>query len=75
MESPDLSQRPTKTVTVKVPVRTRTRRGKSRVRYVLKSYTQPIFMSETSKYVSQYHWINDFFVARGTSGFKRLNED
>lgn len=75
MESPDLSRRPTKTVTVKVPVRTRTRRGKSRVTYVLKSYTQPIFMSETSKYVSQYHWINDFFVARGTGGFKRLNED
>ena len=75
MESPDLSRRPTKTVTVKVPVRTRTRRGKSRVTYVLKSYTQPIFMSETSKYVSQYHWINDFFVARGTDGFKRMNED
>ena len=75
MESPDLSRRPTKTVTVKVPVRTRTRRGRSRVTYVLKSYTQPIFMSETSKYVSQYHWINDFFVARGTSGFKPLKED
>jgi hypothetical protein len=75
MESPDLSRRPTKTVTVKVPVRTRTRRGRSRITYVLKSYTQPIFMSETSKYVSQYHWINDFFVARSTSGFKPLKED
>ncbi|HJQ69339.1 MAG TPA: transglycosylase SLT domain-containing protein [Blastocatellia bacterium] len=75
MESPDLSRRPTKTVTVKVPVRSRTRRGKSRVKYVLKSYTQPIFMSETSKYVSQYHWINDFFVARGAGGFKSLKED
>lgn len=75
MESPDLSRRPTKTVTVKVPVRTRTRRGRSRITYVLKSYSQPIFMSETSKYVSQYHWINDFFVARGASGFKPLKED
>lgn len=75
MESPDLSRRPTKTVTVKVPVRTRTRKGRSRVTYVLKSYTQPIFMSETSKYVSQYHWINDFFVAKGIDGFKPLKEE
>jgi hypothetical protein len=35
---------------------------------VLKSYTQPVFRSETSKYVRQYHWINDYFVARVEEG-------
>jgi hypothetical protein len=31
---------------------------------VTKSYTQAIFKNETSKYVSQYHWINDYLMAR-----------
>lgn len=74
MEAPDLSRRPTKTVTEKVAVRTRTRKGRSRTTYVLKSYTQPIFRSETSKYVSQYHWINEFFLARKAKSFTPLEQ-
>jgi hypothetical protein len=60
MEDPDSNPRPTMTVTRRVPVRVRTRRGRTQTRYVVKSYTQPIFRSETSKYVSQYHWISDY---------------
>jgi hypothetical protein len=63
MEDPDSNQKPTMTVTQRVPVRVRTK-GRVRTRYVLKSYTHPIFKNETSKYVSQYHWINDFFTER-----------
>jgi hypothetical protein len=33
-------------------------------RYVVKKYTQAIFKNETSKYVSQYHWINDYLAER-----------
>jgi hypothetical protein len=68
MESPESESKPSITVTRKVPVRVRTGRGKVRTRYVLKSYTQPVFRAETSKYVRQYHWINDYFVARGEGG-------
>jgi len=52
------------TITKKVPVRVRSRNGKMTKRYVVKKYTQPIFRSETSKYVSQYHWINDYLEER-----------
>lgn len=75
MEEPEAGRRPTKTVTQKVPVKVKTRRGRTRTKYVLKSYSQPIFMSETSKYVRQYHWINDYFVARDVEGFKEMKED
>jgi hypothetical protein len=68
MEGPDVNRRPTMTVTKKVPVRVRTRNGKTRKRYVAKTYTQPIFKNETSKYVSQYHWINDYLVDRSKAG-------
>lgn len=64
MEDPDVSRGPRKVVTEKVPVRVKTKRGRRVTKYVLKSYSQPIFKSETSKYVSQYHWIDDFLVAR-----------
>jgi hypothetical protein len=64
MEEPDQSRRPTMTVTKKVPVRVRSRSGKMRTVYVVKKYTQPIFRSETSKYISQYHWINDYLNER-----------
>jgi hypothetical protein len=70
MDDPDPANKPTRTVTQKVAVRKRTKRGRVRTAYVLKSYTQPIFKSETSKYVSQYHWINDFFEARNDEGNK-----
>jgi len=66
MEEPDSSRAPTKTVTERVRVRVRTRRGRTQAKYVLKRYTVPIFRSQTSKYVNQYHWINDFLLARST---------
>lgn len=64
MENPDDNPRPTITVARKVPVRVRTRRGRTQTRYVVKRYTQPIFRNETSKYISQYHWINDYIESR-----------
>jgi hypothetical protein len=67
MDEPGDKGKPTITVTRRVPVRVRTGRGRTRTKYVLKSYTQPIFRSETSKYVRQYHWISDYFVAREQS--------
>jgi hypothetical protein len=63
MESPDSNSKPTMTVVQRVPVSVRTR-GRVRRKFVLKRYTQPIFRNETSKYVSQYHWINDFLNER-----------
>ena len=63
MESPDPNSKPTMTVTRRVPVKVR-KRGRIRTVYVVKRYTQPIFRNETSKYVSQYHWINNFFNDR-----------
>lgn len=68
MEGPDPTRRPTMTVKRKVPVRVRTRSGKRRTRYIVKTYTQPIFRSETSKYISQYHWINDYLSERAKAG-------
>lgn len=65
MESPDSNNRPTMTVTQRVPVRVKSR-GRVRRKYVVRSYTRSIFRNETSKYVSQYHWINDFFTERLT---------
>lgn len=64
MEEPDPSRRPTMTITKKVPVRVRSRSGRITKRYVVKKYSQPIFRNETSKYVSQYHWINDYLAER-----------
>jgi len=64
MEDPDQNHRPTMTVSRKVAVRVRSRKGRVTKRYVTKSYTQAIFKNETSKYVSQYHWINDFLAER-----------
>ena len=64
MEDPDSNSRPTMTVSRKVRVRVRSRSGRVARRYVTKKYTQPIFKNETSKYVSQYHWINDFLAER-----------
>ena len=64
MEEPDQSRRPTMTVSKRVAVRVRSRSGRVTKRYVTKKYTQPIFKNETSKYVSQYHWINDYLSAR-----------
>jgi hypothetical protein len=69
MDEPEGDRRPTMTVTRRVPVRVRKKAGKrSRTQtvYVTRSYTQPIFRSETSKYVRQYHWIEDFFKSRKT---------
>jgi hypothetical protein len=67
MEDPDQSRRPTMTVSKKVAVKRRTRSGKTTKRYVVKHYSQPIFKNETSKYVSQYHWINDYLAQRAKS--------
>lgn len=64
MDDPDSNTRPTMTVSRKVAVRVRSRRGRVSRRYVVKKYTQPIFKNETSKYVSQYHWISDFLAER-----------
>lgn len=64
MEAPDQNRRPTMTVSRTVAVKVRSRRGRVTKRYVTKSYTQAIFKNETSKYVSQYHWINDFLAER-----------
>lgn len=72
MEAPTADRRPTKTVTERVAVKTKTRRGRVKTSYVMKSYTSPIFMSETSKYVRQYHWINNVFVARKVEGFEKM---
>jgi hypothetical protein len=64
LEEPDLDHLPRRTVTRSVPVRVRTRRGRIHTKYVLRSYTQPIFKFETSKYVQQYHWIRNYLLAR-----------
>jgi hypothetical protein len=64
MEDPDSNPKPTITVSKKVPIRVRTKRGRVQKRYVVKRYTRPIFRDETSKYVSQYHWIRDYVSSR-----------
>ncbi|MFL6214266.1 MAG: hypothetical protein ACJ74J_10295 [Blastocatellia bacterium] len=60
MANPDLSRRPVVTVRRRVAVRSSSRRGRVRRKFVVKTYVVPIFRSETSKYVSQYHWIKDY---------------
>jgi hypothetical protein len=74
MDEPDANRKPTKTVSERVAIKVRTRRGRTATKYVLKSYTQPIFRSETSKYVSQYHWINDYFVGENMDSSKPMEE-
>jgi hypothetical protein len=74
MDEPDANRKPTKTVSERVAVKVRTRRGRTTTKFILKSYTQPIFKSETSKYVSQYHWINDFFVGQNAGSSKPTEE-
>lgn len=67
MDEPEADRRPTMTVTRRVPVKVRRKVGKrwrTQTVYVTRSYSQPIFRAETSKYVRQYHWIEDFFQAR-----------
>jgi hypothetical protein len=64
MEDPDQNARPTMTVSRRVAVSVRTRSGRRAKRYVVKSYTHAIFKNETSKYISQYHWISDFLAQR-----------
>lgn len=68
MEDPDSNSRPTMTVSKKVAVRVRSRKGRVARRYIVKKYTQLIFKNETSKYVSQYHWISDFLAERSKRG-------
>jgi len=60
MDDPDSNPKPTVTVSRKVAVRVRTNGGRTQKRYITKRYSQPIFRNETSKYVSQYHWISDY---------------
>ena len=67
MDAPESNSRPTMTVTRRVPVRVRSR-GRIRTTFVVRRYSQPIFRSETNKYVRQYHWINNFFVKKGVKG-------
>jgi hypothetical protein len=71
MEEPDGNNQPTKTITRKVPVSVKTRRG-HKTTYVLKSYSEPILKAQTNKYVRQYHWINNYFAARETDGFRKM---
>lgn len=60
MANPDLSRRPAVTVRKRIALRGRSRRGRVQKRYVVKTYVVPIFKNETSKYVSQYHWIKSY---------------
>lgn len=73
MEEPDLNRKPTKVITERVAIKRRTRRGRLKTVYVSKSYSVPIFRNETSKYVSQYHWISDYFESRN-KGNNNLEE-
>ena len=64
MANPDLNRRPAVTVKKRVAVRASSRRGRLRKRYIVKTYVVPIFKNETSKYVSQYHWIKSYLDER-----------
>lgn len=75
MDEPDGKPKPTKTVSERIAVKVRTRRGRTATKYILKSYTQPIFRSETSKYVSQYHWINNYFAEQNNDRSKPIEEE
>ena len=61
MDAPDGGARPTIRVSERIPIRKRVRKGKYRTVYVVKTYTRNLFKAETSKYVMQYHWIEDYF--------------
>ena len=61
MDASDSVGRPTIRVSQRVPIRRRVRKGKYRTVYVVKTYTRNLFKAETSKYVKQYHWIEDYF--------------
>jgi hypothetical protein len=61
MEAPESGNRPTIRVSQRVPVRKRIRKGKYRTVYVVRTYTRSVFKAETSEYVMQYHWIEDYF--------------
>ena len=63
MEAPHENSKPSVKVSQRVPVRVRKGRRIQTV-YVTKTYTRPVFRSETSKYVSQYHWIDRFLSQR-----------
>ena len=64
MEDPDHNQKPTVTTVERVPVRVRAKGKKYRTTYVTRYYSYPVFRSETSKYVQQYHWIRSFVDTR-----------
>lgn len=74
MANPDLNRRPAMTVRKRVAIRARSRRGRVRQKYVVKTYVVPIFRNETSKYVSQYHWLKAYLDSR-TEGAKREREE
>ncbi|MEN3333693.1 MAG: hypothetical protein V7641_3058 [Blastocatellia bacterium] len=74
MANPDLNRRPAITVSKRVAVRSRSRRGRVRKKYIVKTYVVPIFRSETSKYVSQYHWLKGYLDSRA-DGAKRENQE
>jgi hypothetical protein len=74
LEAPDQNSRPTITVSRRVPVRVRSRTGRVTRRYVVKRYTRPVFKNETSKYVSQYHWISDFLAERSKTAPQPIGE-
>ena len=61
MDASDSVGHPTIRVSQRVPIRRRVRKGKYRTVYVVKTYTRNLFKEETSKYVKQYHWIEDYF--------------
>jgi len=64
MDDPDRNEKPTVTTVERVPVRVRVKGRKYRTTYVTKYYNYPVFRSETSKYVQQYHWLRSFIEAR-----------
>jgi hypothetical protein len=70
MEEPEANRKPTKTVTERVAIKVRRRGGRAKTVYVSKSYSVLIFKNETSKYVSQYHWISDYFASMGEKNKK-----
>jgi hypothetical protein len=74
MANPDLSRRPAITVSKRVAVRSRSRRGRVRKKYVVKTYVVPIFRSETSKYVSQYHWLKGYLDSRAEAAKRESQE-
>ena len=64
MDDPDSNAKPNVTTVERVPVRVRVKGRKYRTTYVTKYYSYPVFRSETSKYVQQYHWLRSFIDAR-----------